>query len=597
MTDIVKILHQGIKRLFNKKGQGLVEFALILAFCVGIGLFARDTGMLDAFSESFNQGILAFLNTDVDEKTSSGNGSGSSGGSNGGETGGGSSGNNDNGNSGNSGNGNSGNGGNGTGTDTGTSTITRTGTGGVGPSNFDWGLIDPKDYYKNDYDSFTKESSQADRLKADQNALANIALHFIGLTQNKVIALLGNKADMADNKEITLGHFIPNIENGKFTGGMRFETQSKTFNLENGETLKVPSGSLKKAEQQNIFAWMQGYQDTNSDGPKDKNGVVINENYDPKRMYLVSDYVVSQDWADNSGSDQQNGLKIKLEYNYSGNDYNGTVNTSLVNADDVVVVGVHVFIDPMSQSNEMRDTGLYNSMTSKGLDMQVRKNPDGSLYVTQVDTGKIYKVVKETDNNGNVIIDENGQEKTKLQAYEQTDANTLVVSGGNARTSQWYGNGYNSLVEKYIKNQSTPISGQYQEFDRGSILNQGNVYYVATRSISGTIDTKTYNSADKLEKQYGLVKFTSSTGNYWHENGFKNVTKDKNGVVTDKGTSFENGSFLNRTYTNIRGVPVTLDTGEIYVYVGQEKNWEYTGIDDTNFIKIRESTIEQWSFN
>ena len=591
MSGIIKLFYQDMKRLLNEKGQGLVEFAIILVFCLGIGFVVRDSGLLNTLNDYFNQGLTAFL-TDATIDVGSGTGTGGTGTGGTGTGGTGGTG------TGGTGTGGTGTGGTGTGGTGGTGTITRTGTGGVGPSNFDWGLIDPKDYYKKDYDSFTKELSRADRLKADQNALANIAMHFIGLTQNKVKGLLsGNTADMADNKEITLGHFIPNIENGKFTGGMRFETQSKTFNLENGETLKVPSGSLKKAEQQNIFAWMQGYQDTNSDGPKDKNGVVINENYDPKRMYLVSDYVVSQDWADNSGSDQQNGLKIKLEYNYSGNDYNGTVNTSLVNADDVVVVGVHVFIDPMSQSNEMRDTGLYNSMTSKGLDMQVRKNPDGSLYVTQVDTGKIYKVVKETDNNGNVIIDENGQEKTKLQAYEQTDANTLVVSGGNARTSQWYGNGYNSLVEKYIKNQSTPISGQYQEFDRGSILNQGNVYYVATRSISGTIDTKTYNSADKLEKQYGLVKFTSSTGNYWHENGFKNVTKDKNGVVTDKGTSFENGSFLNRTYTNIRGVPVTLDTGEIYVYVGQEKNWEYTGIDDTNFIKIRESTIEQWSFN
>jgi len=41
---------------------------------------------------------------------------------------------------------------------------------------------------------------------------------------------------------------------------------------------------------------------------------------------------------------------------------------------------------------------------------------------------------------------------------------------------------------------------------------------------------------------------------------------------------------------------VTLDTGEIYVYVGQAP-WEYTGINGTDFIKIKDSTITPWSFD
>ena len=413
----------------------------------------------------------------------------------------------------------------------------------------------------------------------------------MGLTQKQVKDLLGGTADMANNSEITLGHFIPNIENGKYTGGMKFETQKRTVTLDNGNIITVPNGSLKKVEQQNIFAWMQGIHDTNSDGPKDKNGVVINENYDPKRMYLVSDYVVSQDWADNSGSDQQNGLKIKLEYNYSGNDYNGTVNTSLVKAEDVVVVGAHVFLDPMSQNNEMRNTGLYNSMPSKGLDMQVRMNHDGSVYITQVDTGKIYKIVKETDSNGNVIIDENGQEKTKLQAYEYTDADTLVVSNGNARTSQWYGNGYTQLVDRYIKTHVTRTisSGTVKDtFNKGDILNIKNNYYVVTETGEQTINSG--NNQTTLEQQ-ALVKITGIIDNYWHENA---IGKD---LKYAEATPFVEAdmAYKKRKYT-IRGVPVTLDTGEIYIYIGSAP-WEYTGIDDTNFIKIRESTIEPWSFN
>ena len=39
---------------------------------------------------------------------------------------------------------------------------------------------------------------------------------------------------------------------------------------------------------------------------------------------------------------------------------------------------------------------------------------------------------------------------------------------------------------------------------------------------------------------------------------------------------------------------VILSTGEVYVYVGQAP-WEYTGINDTDFIKIMDSTIEPWS--
>ena len=47
-SEIIKSL----KRLLNKKGQGIVEFALLCAFCAAIGLFARDVGFSEAFHES-----------------------------------------------------------------------------------------------------------------------------------------------------------------------------------------------------------------------------------------------------------------------------------------------------------------------------------------------------------------------------------------------------------------------------------------------------------------------------------------------------------------------------------------------------------------
>ena len=51
MSDIIKSL----KQLFNKKGQGIVEFALLCAFCAAIGLFARDAGFSEAFDSSLEK--------------------------------------------------------------------------------------------------------------------------------------------------------------------------------------------------------------------------------------------------------------------------------------------------------------------------------------------------------------------------------------------------------------------------------------------------------------------------------------------------------------------------------------------------------------
>lgn len=44
-----------VKRRFNKKGQGIVEFALLCAFCAAIGLFVRDAGFSEAFYDSLDK--------------------------------------------------------------------------------------------------------------------------------------------------------------------------------------------------------------------------------------------------------------------------------------------------------------------------------------------------------------------------------------------------------------------------------------------------------------------------------------------------------------------------------------------------------------
>ncbi len=40
-------------QFLNKKGQGIVEFALVLAFCVGIGMAAREAGLAEALDAAF----------------------------------------------------------------------------------------------------------------------------------------------------------------------------------------------------------------------------------------------------------------------------------------------------------------------------------------------------------------------------------------------------------------------------------------------------------------------------------------------------------------------------------------------------------------
>lgn len=55
MPGEMKKDNQALGFLKNNKGQNIVEFALLLAFCAGIGLAAREAGLLDALNESYSQ--------------------------------------------------------------------------------------------------------------------------------------------------------------------------------------------------------------------------------------------------------------------------------------------------------------------------------------------------------------------------------------------------------------------------------------------------------------------------------------------------------------------------------------------------------------
>ena len=50
-----KDLGQTITRLLNQKGQGIVEYAVILAFCAVVGYAVHSMGFISIMSDSYNQ--------------------------------------------------------------------------------------------------------------------------------------------------------------------------------------------------------------------------------------------------------------------------------------------------------------------------------------------------------------------------------------------------------------------------------------------------------------------------------------------------------------------------------------------------------------
>lgn len=71
MTDFIAKFYKKVKLIFNEKGQDIVEFALLCAFCVGIGLFARNAGFSDVIKSSFDEGKPELLTAAIGTKNAS----------------------------------------------------------------------------------------------------------------------------------------------------------------------------------------------------------------------------------------------------------------------------------------------------------------------------------------------------------------------------------------------------------------------------------------------------------------------------------------------------------------------------------------------
>ena len=68
MNGILLIIRKNLKQLLNKKGQDVVEFALILAFCACIGLFSRKVGFARAIEDSLDNGKPALYTAAIGMK-------------------------------------------------------------------------------------------------------------------------------------------------------------------------------------------------------------------------------------------------------------------------------------------------------------------------------------------------------------------------------------------------------------------------------------------------------------------------------------------------------------------------------------------------
>ena len=328
-------------------------------------------------------------------------------------------------------------------------------------------------------------------------------------------------------------------------------------------------GSLIASQSQNIFAWMQGI-NTETDMSADKKTVVENSNYDPNLMYLYSDYIVSQTWADTAGSNQGNGLRIRFEYDYSS--HTAPDSDGNFEYDDVKVIGVQLAIDPKSQNNKVlgleTSGNRYNEQGSSGLEVQVRldgkdENGEDKFLITRNNTG----VTITADNIG---------------------------YGGNGMTN-WYGDGVTDVVKAYIQNNREDISGKTKDFTRGEIYQFKGNYYIVVQSANNVEIKSSYGQNDlEYDKKNPpgasniFVKFTGMNERYIRENEYK-AFEVKNKVTVDKDFDSENSCYKKKTIIE-HGTLIIKGNGEVYIYVGPDTNIQYDGIDvnDDNFIKVRE---------
>ncbi len=65
MIGILSEINKKTKCFFHEKGQGLVEFALVLSFCAAIGMYASDGGFSRGIKEAFDKGTPEFLSAAI----------------------------------------------------------------------------------------------------------------------------------------------------------------------------------------------------------------------------------------------------------------------------------------------------------------------------------------------------------------------------------------------------------------------------------------------------------------------------------------------------------------------------------------------------
>ena len=377
MKRLIAKVNESLKCLLTNKGQGLVEFALIIAFCAGIGIAVREAG--------FGKAIDALLGSGERPEYE---------------------------------------------------------TAAIGSARkIDWG----KEPFSGDSSTFS-EANAAERLAWDQKSLENLAGKFMGMKKSDVKTLFGGKsADMGwgdRGEEVLLGHFRP--------------TSDKQGTIFDPVTLNA-------AEKMNIFSWLKGDYDT-TDG----------SNYDPEYRYFVSDYAISQGWADQVGKEQAIGVRLTLEYDRSD---------LSVGNDNLRVIGVNIAIDPKSQTSD------YAERYSLGLNVQIRS--DGT--VTYNNVGRHF------------------------------DANVNPTDGWSDRGSglqNWYGD--DARVQQSIIDKAVSVSTL---LERGTVVTANDKYYVS-------LDTGNYSD---LATSGSLVEITNK---YYHANANNTANSTiKPGDIVIKGAA------------------------------------------------------------
>ena len=126
----------------------------------------------------------------------------------------------------------------------------------------------------------------------------------------------------------------------------------------------------------------------------------------------------------------------------------------------------------------------------------------------------------------------------------------------------------------------------------------GNRYWIAVKDVDGitlnkdSCSNNEYNPI-KPKNENCFVKFSGSDNNF-STNSLKNYYHENDAVYSNKEASFDSQehSFTTKTI-EYRGTVMTMDNGDIYVYVGNDKrengnnNVPFTGIDNINWIQIR----------